>query len=268
MNGAELLIRELMSRGVENIFTLCGNGLDPVLNAAQNAGLRVIDTRNEQAAGYMADAVGRLTRRVGVAAASAGVAHISALAGVGNSFFDGSPMLLVTGATASATVGRGHFQDMDTVGISRPLCKFAQWVDRPGRIPWAVQESFSAALSGRPGPVHLTIPLDVLHSDAVDLPGARGSRKPVHYDCRAAADPVAIQEAVNLVKKCRRPMIIAGSGAFYADGSKVLARLAKILKAPVAVPIWDRGAIENPSGNLWGSSGPLAGGQTFCPMLT
>ena len=74
MTGADLLVRELSDRGVENIFTLCGNGLDPILSSAQKSGLRVIDTRNEQAAGYMADAVGRLIRRVGVAAASAGVA--------------------------------------------------------------------------------------------------------------------------------------------------------------------------------------------------
>ena len=93
MTGADILIRELMDRGVENIFTLCGNGLDLILTAAQESGMRVIDTRNEQAAGYMADAVGRLTRRVGVAAASAGVAHINALTGVCNAFFDGSPML-------------------------------------------------------------------------------------------------------------------------------------------------------------------------------
>ena len=113
MTGAVLLVRELRDRGVANIYTLCGNGLDPILNAAQRGGLRVIDTRNEQAAGYMADAAGRLTRRVGVVAASAGVAHINALTGVGNAFFDGSPLLLITGATDSATVGRGHFQDMD-----------------------------------------------------------------------------------------------------------------------------------------------------------
>ena len=265
MTGADLLIRELMDRGVANIFTLCGNGLDPILNSAQNSGLRVIDTRNEQAAGYMADAVGRLTRRVGVVAASAGVAHINALTGVCNSFFDGSPMLLITGATDSATMGRGHFQDMDTVRISRPLCKFAQRVDRQGRIALAVQESLSAALSGRPGPVHLTIPMDVLNAEVVDLPVARPKSRPAVYDCRAAADPLAIKEAVKLIEKSRQPMIIAGSGAFYADGSKPLARLAGILHAPVAVPIWDRGAIEKPIREFVGIIGAASGEPNILP---
>ncbi len=264
MTGADILIRELMDRGVENIFTLCGNGLDLILTAAQESGMRVIDTRNEQAAGYMADAVGRLTRRVGVAAASAGVAHINALTGVCNAFFDGSPMLLITGATASETVGRGHFQDMDTVRISRPLCKFAQWVDRPGRIPLAVQESFSAALSGRPGPVHLTIPVDVLKGEVAGTI-ARPKAKPAVYDCRAAADPGAVKEAAKLIQKSKRPMIIAGSGVFYADASKPLAHLAHVLRAPVAVPIWDRGAVEEPIPEFMGVIGAASGEPKILP---
>ncbi len=265
MTGADVLIRELTDRGVENIFTLCGNGLDPILSAAQKSGLRVIDTRNEQAAGYMADAVGRLTRGVGVAAASAGVAHINALTGVCNAFFDGSPMLLITGATDSATVGRGHFQDMDTVGISRPLCKFAQWVDRPDRVALAVQESFSAALSGRPGPVHLTIPLDVLRGEVAGLSGTRPKYEPMVYRSRAAAEPLALKEAAELVKKSQRPVIIAGSGAFYADGSKALARLARMMRAPVTVPIWDRGAVEKPIPEYVGVIGAASGEPKILP---
>ncbi|NWF56798.1 MAG: thiamine pyrophosphate-binding protein [Syntrophaceae bacterium] len=265
MLGADLLIRELLDRGVSNLYTLCGNGLDPILMAAQKAGLRVIDVRNEQAAGYMADAVGRLTRRVGVAAASAGVAHVNALTGVCNAWFDGAPMLLITGATDSATVGRGHFQDMDTVGISRPLCKFAQWLDRPERIPLAVQEAFSAALSGRPGPVHLTIPMDVMRAEMADLGTARRKPKPTIYDSRAAADPAAVKEAARIIRRSTRPMIIAGSGAFYADAFQPLARLARILKAPVAVPIWDRGVIEEPIPEFVGVIGAASGEPKILP---
>jgi thiamine pyrophosphate-dependent acetolactate synthase large subunit-like protein len=264
MTGADLLVRELSDRGVENIYTLCGNGLTPILVACQKAGLRVIDTRNEQAAGYMADAVGRLTRRVGVAAASAGVAHINALTGVCNAFFDGSPMLLITGATDSATVGRGHFQDMDTVGISCPLCKFAQWVDRPERIPLAVQESFSAALSGRPGPVHLTVPMDVLRGKIAEPPVSKPS-KPSVSDWRAAPEGPAVKEAVRRIKRAKKPMILAGSGVFYAEGSEALARLARRMCAPVGVPIWDRGAVEKPIQEFVGVIGAVSGEPKILP---
>ncbi len=265
MLGADRFIRELLDRGVPSLYTLCGNGLDPILGAAQKAGLRVIDVRNEQAAGYMADAVGRLTRGVGVAATSAGVAHINALTGVCNAWFDGAPMLLITGATDSATVGRGHFQDMDTVGISRPICKFAQWVDRPERIPLAVQEAFSAALNGRPGPVHLTIPMDVMRAEMGDPGTPRRKPEPTVYNSRAAADPAAVKEAARLIRRSSHPIIIAGSGAFYADASKPLARLARRMNAPVAVPIWDRGAIEDPIPEFVGVVGAASGEPRILP---
>ena len=262
MTGADLLARELMERGVRNIYTLCGNGLDLILTAAQNAGIRVIDTRNEQAAGYMADAAGRLTRQVGVAATSAGVAHINALTGVCNAFFDGSPMLLITGASISE-LGRGHFQDMDSVRISRPLCKFAQWVDRPERIPLAVQESFGAALSGRPGPVHLTIAIDILKGEGGEP--RKAAPKPGRYECRAAADPAAVKEAARIIKNSKRPMIIAGSGAFYADACDALARFARIAGAPVSTPIWDRGAVEKPIREFVGVIGSASGEPRILP---
>jgi acetolactate synthase-1/2/3 large subunit len=174
-------------------------------------------------------------------------------------------MLLITGATDSATAGRGHFQDMDTVGISRPLCKFAQWVDRPSRISLAVQEAFCAALTGRPGPVHLTIPMDVLRAEVPESVGPRPKPQPTIHDCRAAADAGAVKEAVKLIKKAKRPMIIAGSGAFYADASQPLARLARLMRAPVAVPIWDRGAIEELIPEFMGVIGAASGEPKILP---
>jgi acetolactate synthase-1/2/3 large subunit len=165
MNGADLLVRELQARGVAFVSVLCGNGLNPLLAAADRAGLRLVDTRNEQAASYIADAYARLTGRVGVCAVSSGVAHVNALAGVLNAHFDGAPMLLITGASSSAGLGRGAFQDLDQVALARPICKYAELVGRPERIPQAVHEAFAAATSGRPGPTHLTIPEDILSAE-------------------------------------------------------------------------------------------------------
>jgi thiamine pyrophosphate-dependent acetolactate synthase large subunit-like protein len=149
MTGADVLIRDLKEAGVPCIYTLCGNGLEPILTACRRGGMRVIDTRNEQAAAYMADTAGRLTRRPGVVATSSGVAHLNALTGVCNAWFDGSPMLLITGATDSATTGRGNFQDMDSVVLSRPICKYAQGVNRAERISPDVREALRIALTGR-----------------------------------------------------------------------------------------------------------------------
>jgi acetolactate synthase-1/2/3 large subunit len=224
--------------------------------------MRVIDTRNEQAAAYMADTVGRFTRRVGVVATSTGVAHLNALTGVGNAWFDGSPMLLITGATDSATMGRGNFQDMDSVSLSRPICKYAQWVNRPDRISLDTREALRIALSGRPGPVHLTIPMDALRAEALS---AGGPISPMTYSCKAAADPAALREAAGLILKAKRPVLVAGSGAFYADASQPLARLARLMHAPVTVPIWDRGVIEEPLPEFVGVIGAASGGPRILP---
>jgi thiamine pyrophosphate-dependent acetolactate synthase large subunit-like protein len=111
MTAADLLVQGLRQRGVEWIATLCGHGLDPLLNAARQAGLRLVDVRNEQTCAYAADALGRLTGRLGVCAISSGIAQVNALAGVANACFDGAPVLLLSGAGPTATAGKGHFQD-------------------------------------------------------------------------------------------------------------------------------------------------------------
>ncbi|MBM3499157.1 MAG: thiamine pyrophosphate-binding protein [Armatimonadetes bacterium] len=263
MNGADLLVKELQARGTPCLYTLCGNGLDAIFDATHRANLRVIDTRNEQAAAYMADTAGRLTRRLGVVAVSTGVAHINALTGVCNAWFDGSPMLLITGASDSATAGRGNFQDMDSVGLARPLCKYSAGVDRPERLGWLLDEAIRAAVSGRPGPVHLTIPMDVLRAPAPEA-GPQGPRTAeVVYG--GEADETSLAEAVKLIGAAERPFIIAGSGCFYADASAELAVVAEQMRAPVAVPIWDRGAIEQPIPEFVGVIGAASGQPRVMP---
>jgi len=263
MNGADLLVTELQTRGVPCLYTLCGNGLDAIFDATHRANLRVIDTRNEQAAAYMADTAGRLTGQLGVVAVSTGVAHINALTGVCNAWFDGSPMLLITGASDSATAGRGNFQDMDSVGIARPLCKYSAWVDRPERLAWLLDEAIRAAVSGRPGPVHLTVPMDVLRAPAAAVDSGRASIAKVAYG--GEADAGSLAAAVKLISSAERPVIIAGSGCFYAEASAELAVLAERMRAPVSVPIWDRGAVEQPISEFVGVVGAASGQPSLMP---
>ncbi len=257
MNGADLLVRELEARSVPFISVLCGNGLDPLLAAAARTGLRLVDTRNEQAASYIADAYARLTRRVGVCAVSSGVAHVNALAGVLNAYFDGAPMLLITGASHSAALGRGVFQDLDQVAIARPICKYVELVKRPERISQAVHEAFAAATSGRPGPVHLTIPVDVLSAEVDCIKSPFSTRGEVHD--RAEGDPSQIEAAAQLIAAAQRPIIVAGSGAFYADGGGALERFARLAHIPVVTPIWDRGVVDRPNGEFLGVVGAATG---------
>lgn len=266
MNGADVLVRQLQARGVEFVATLCGNGLDPLYVSCKKHGLRLVDVRNEQAASYMADCVGRLTRGIGVCAVSSGIAHANAMTGVLNAYFDGAPMLLITGASGNATAGMGNFQDLDQVALAAPACKLAQCVDRPERVALAVHEACSTALSGRPGPVHLTIPGNVLRG-AVDEGQGRallteeGGGEPA----RSVPDPDLIREVGELLSRSQRPVLVAGSGLFYADAEESLRNLAAAAGIPVVTPIWDRGSVSRPMPEYLGVVGAASGQPALLP---
>jgi acetolactate synthase-1/2/3 large subunit len=259
MIGAELFVMELKARGLEWISTLCGHGLTPLYAACRKAGLRLVDTRNEQTAAYMAEAWGRLSRHVGVCVVSSGVAHANAMTGVVNAYFDGAPMLLVTGAGAFRTAGMGHFQDLDQVALAKPVCKYARVIDVPERIPQFVHEAFVAAVSGRPGPVHLTFPVDVQEA-AVDTSKLVGRTGPVLVQARKVADESLIAQAADLLGKSQRPLLVAGTGAYYAGAEQALADFVASQAVPVVVPIWDRGAVPKPIPQFAGVLGAASGG--------
>ena len=125
MNGAQWLVRLLQRWGMEHIFVLHGNGLFPFLDAFIDSDIQVVDVRNEQAGAYMADAWGAMTGRPGVVAVSAGPGHTNALTGLTNAWWDGRPMLLISGCSPQETEGADTFQELDQVAMVKPVCKYA-----------------------------------------------------------------------------------------------------------------------------------------------
>ncbi len=247
MNGADILIKGLQDRGVEFIAMLCGNGTEAIITSAHDAGLRMIDTRNEQAASYLAEAHAKLTRKIGVCVVSSAIAHVNATAGLMNAWFDGAPFLLITGHSPSDQMRRGGFQDCDHIALAEPLCKYTELVTDTARIPQALHEAIAAATSGRPGPVHLTIPKDALEGEfGGDAPapvlGTRGAAINI-----AAAPSASVVEAAELIALAEKPLIVAGGGVFYADGGDQLLAFARQAGAPIVTPIWDRGAVNEPT---------------------
>ncbi len=265
MTGADILVHCLAQRGVGFVTTLSGNGLDPFYEACRQAGLRLVDFRNEQAAAFAADAAARLTGRLGVCAVNAAVGHANALIGVVNAWFAGAPLLLISGSSDHARSDMGKFQDMDQLPLVAPLCKYARLVDRPERIPFYVHEACARATAGRPGPVHLTVPSNVLMAETappISRPAtlAAGEARP-----RAAADPACIAEAAALLARAERPLIVAGSGVFYARAQAALDAFARAWGIPVVVPIWDQGVVSRPSEQFLGVLGGFAGGPRLLP---
>ncbi len=270
MNGAQWLVRTLRRRGVERVFALCGNGLNPFLDACLDEQMPVIDVRNEQAAAYvrqaldirrlmqdrrsegellntaayMADAWGRMTGRLGVVAVSSGPGHTNALTGLANAFWDGGPMFLVSGCSPQRTRGLDNFQELDQVGMAAPVCKYAAMVHHIGTLPQQVDAALLLAVSGRPGPVHLTIPVDVFEAQVDEA--APQSLAPLEVAPRCPGDPALVREAVALMAAAKRPFMVVGSGAFYARAWEPLAEFAHLMDVPIVSHIWDRCCIERP----------------------
>jgi acetolactate synthase I/II/III large subunit len=254
MIAVEAFVQALARNGVNWIATLCGHGLDPLFGAADRAGIRLIDTRNEQTASYIADAFGKLTGRPGVCAVSSGIAHANALSGVLNAWFDGTPLLLISGSSAVRTAGLGHFQDMDQVALAKPITKFASTIDHPDRAVELLDSALRNSIGPPPGPVHLTFPMDVQRTE-ITLENML--RCVANQPSRHAVDPTPVAAAIS---SSQAPLIIAGSGVWYAGEGDALMRFSERNAVPVVVPIWDRGCIARRISTFMGVIGAATGG--------
>ncbi len=216
--------QQLLAQDVRWVSTLCGNGLNPFYDACRRAGIRVVDTHNEQAAAYIADAYARLTGRLAVCAVSSGIAHNNALTGLANAFFDCAPVLLITGASAGYGSNRGVFQEFDQVALAAPICRFSAAVGQVDELITLLREAISCALGGRPGPVHLTIPEDVLRAKVPSIPSVSrlaGGRP-------ARASPSQVASAAKKIEESKRPILIVGTGAFRSGAQAALIRFSEL----------------------------------------
>lgn len=246
ITGGDLLVRSLRECGVQFMSAVCGNGLNPVLEACSRNQMRVVDTRAEDSASYLAEAYARFTGRIGVVASSSGIAHINAMAGLMNSYFDGSPLLLITGESSSAETDLGKFQEFDHSNIASPLCKYTRRITRAEDIGFYVHEAIRIATSPRPGPVQLSIPSDLtatlLNEDEVpNLTSFSG------YVLRGGLpDEQSTIAAIDAINSSEKPLIVVGGGILHSlgAGDEILS-LAELIQAPIVSLIWDRAVIPD-----------------------
>jgi acetolactate synthase I/II/III large subunit len=252
---AECFVEDLRRRGVKWLAALAGNGLEPVLEAVHKAGLRLVDARNEQTVSYLAEAYGRLTRGPGVCLVSSGMGHVNALSGVAAAWFGSTPLVLVSGAGELRTAGLGHYQDMDQAAVAAPLTRFSRVVAPAERWREIVDEAFARASGPPPGPVHLTFPLDVQRTEIA--PGRTVAPVP---RAAPAAPGEDVEEVTRLLGAAERPLIVAGSGLYYAGCGAAFLDFVEEFPIPVVTPIWDRGVIDAPAGEFMGVIGASSGG--------
>src|SRR5215472_5312383 len=187
LTGGHLVASTLKQAGVGHIFTLCGGHILPIYDGCLSEGIRIIDLRHEQACAHAGDAYARLTRRIGVAVVTAGPGVTDAVTGVANAYSARSPLLLIGGAAPLGLRGLGALQETEQVALLRPITKGAWTVAETRQIPEVLTTAIRVALTGRPGPVFVEIPVDLLMTVIED----RLAPIPTRYVHRPAllADP-------------------------------------------------------------------------------
>jgi len=225
--AARGLVETLVAGGVEHLFTLSGNQILSVYDAAIGRPLALYHTRHEAAAVHMADAWGRLTERPGVALVTAGPGHLNALSALYGARMEDSPVVLLSGASPRGERGLGAFQEIDQAAAARPVTKAAWTADDPARLGEDVARALALAQSGRPGPVHLSLPGDVLDAD---VPEARPSPVAVEPPALAAASDVTAVLAA--LTEAKRPVIVAGPGMARGRRWAAVQKLARSLAVP------------------------------------
>jgi acetolactate synthase-1/2/3 large subunit len=239
--GAQLLVRMLKAEGVRHLFTLSGLHIAPIYAACVEEGIQLVDTRHEQAAAHAADATARLTRGIGVCAVTAGPGVTDALTGIANAYAANSPVLLLGGAAPSFNAGKGSLQEMEQVDLFTRITKWSDRVPSPDRVPTYLAKAFRTMLSGRPGPVFLEVPWDVLSNGVEEsecpLPTAYRTR------ARQPGDPAFIARAAELLATAERPVVVAGSSIHWDDAPAQLATLAERLGVPVYLNGAGRGSL-------------------------
>src|SRR5580765_781272 len=241
LTGSEILARALRAQGMDTLFFLMGGPMLETESELVRLGTKMIDTHHEQAAAMMAHAWTRLTRKPGVCMASSGPGTINMLTGVANALIDAAPLIAIGGSSPRVSLGMEAFQEIDQVSMFRPATKWAERIYDARRIPELVETAFRHATTGRPGPVYLDLPGDVL-GEAVDeskvtYPG------PARAMPRSLGDPAAVKEAIALLAKAERPLILGGSGVWWSDAAAAFQAFVEATGIPFYTTPISRGTV-------------------------
>jgi len=238
---AEALINTIGRLGTEFVFGLPGSANLPIYDALyQRRGIRSVLVRHEEAAAFMADAYARVTGKVGVCTATVGPGATNLIIGVAASYMDSIPVLALTGNIRTKFFNRGAQQDIDHVGLFKPVTKWSTQVRSAERIPSVMRRAVRILRSRRPGPIHLNLPIDVLRS-TFDFDTQQPLPEPQPQLLTRNLE--RIRTAAALLAESQRPVILAGGGVIASGASEELTHLAETLNCPVATSYNGRGSI-------------------------
>lgn len=237
-HGGEIIAQVLKQQGIDVIYTLCGGHVALIYDGCLNHDIDVIDFRHEQAAAHAADAYARLTRNVGIAVVTAGPGVTDAVTGVANAYQARSPMILIGGAASLKDKGKGALQEMPQVDMFKTFTKASFTIETTESIPEKFAEAFRIALSGRPGPVFIELPFDVLFN-FIDPPAILEKVEIVPVE----PDTNHIQAMFEILRNAKKPLLIAGTQVYWDEAHDVLLQLTEQTNLPVFTNGGGRGTL-------------------------
>jgi acetolactate synthase I/II/III large subunit len=243
ITGAEAVMKSLEALGVDVVFGYPGGAILPAYDPLLDAGFTHVLVRHEQGAVHMAEGYAHATGRVGVCIVTSGPAATNLVTGLADAHMDSVPILAITGQVATTAIGSDAFQEADVTGMTMPITKHNEIVYSAERIAGAIKEAHHIAASGRPGPVLVDLPKDVLNAtvewswpETLDLPGYRPTVR---------GHGKMIREALDLIARAERPVIYAGGGLIRAGADAELRRFAETLGLPVVTTLMARGVLSD-----------------------
>ena len=229
--GSDLLIRALRAEGVDTVFGIAGDHILHMLDTMFDAPLRMVDFRHESGAVHAADSYSRILKK-GAVMLSTTPGHANALPALANAIHSEAPVINIAGSAESPNLGRGAMQEFDQINAAKPITKGAWEVPSSSRIPEYVALAFRTALSGRQGPVHLTIPHDFQMAEVDDAEVARYTPSEYGISSLVLSDPDQVEKAIDLLSTAQRPMIFAGSSAGATAMPSEVRRLVETMRIP------------------------------------
>jgi acetolactate synthase-1/2/3 large subunit len=241
MNGAQVVIEVLKREGVKYIFGYPGGACMPIFDALLDAPeLELVLVRHEQGGTHMADGYARATGKPGVVLVTSGPGATNTVTGLLTAQMDSIPLIVLTGQTITPNLGKDAFQEADIFGVTIPVVKHSYLVKEVNELPKVVKEAFHLATTGRPGPVLIDLPKDVVSAECtssfpenIDLPG---------YEVPMKGNADDIVRAADIIMESRHPLLYVGAGAVGAGAAKEVLELAEKLQAPVTTTLLGKGA--------------------------
>ena len=256
INGQALMAKSLKAQGVDYMFGIVGFPVQGVAAAAQEEGITFIGMRNEQAAGYAAQAAGYLTGRTQACLVVSGPGVIHAFAGLANAKENCWPMILIGGASPTYQNGMGAFQEERQTELAAPYCKYAHKIEHVERIPYYVEQAIRTSLTGRPGPVYLDFPDDIIRGEIDEEKAGQPPR--VDNPARPQAQPESIERALDLLQSAENPLVVVGKGMAWSRAEAEVREFIESTQLPFLASPMGKGIVPDDDSLSVGAARSLA----------